>query len=262
MKTFSAVPTARLRQLRSLDPKGKSRVREYLVQNLRRRLRPWPVGMPTSACPHVVILGVSPGNSPGPDHKGVNTSGESNYEKPTFGTPPDFGSGNDTRHYWEKVSDLCTFLVRRDDPKLSEHQALSLTGHLNLGTGRYGTAGPEAVKRDLVKWVSSLIGSKFRAKVLVCFGLTGILDKPRIKGFWNCDGGLKLNWSNPDVKESFSRSAYHFRFWNAQRADGTPMAVLMWPNHPSRHPFSGGPENPNWLKAKKQADRLLRKHGF
>jgi hypothetical protein len=83
---------------------------------------------------------------------------------------------------------------------------------------------------------------------------------PRNLDLWENSGGLVIDWDNPDAEDPFGK--YRFRLWKARRADGQPMAVLMWPNHPTRHPFAGGPEGEHWQAAKRQADKFLKKHRF
>jgi hypothetical protein len=222
--------------------------------------------MPASAAPHVVILGLSPGAARPSDKAAGTLTYRQGWEPPSIGEPSSGFYDKDPKQYWPKAKDLCIYLVKRDAPKLAPTDALSLASHLNLGTGQFGKGGPEAVEEDIVKWVSSSLYSIFRAKILVCFGLNGIFANERFCKLWNCKGGLPVKWNNPDDDCCFASTAfkksYHFRLWKTQRADGKPMAVLMWPNHPSQHPFAGGPEESNWREARRQADRFLKKHSF
>lgn len=149
---------------------------------------------------------------------------------------------------------MCAFLVRRDAPKLSDDEALALSAHLNLGTGQFGTAGLGAIEEDVAKWVSRLLFSVLSPKLVVCFGLRGIALKTSFNALWN-SGGLVIDWRNPDEVVQFDR--YAFRLWYAKRQDGTRLPVLMWPNHPNRHPFSGPAESVNWRKAKRVLNRFL-----
>lgn len=256
MKKFSSSPRTRLRQLRSLTPTERKAVLRHVTAGVP--IRPWPCGMPSSPVPHVVVLGVSPGNSPSADDRDVDT-----YRKGENGlsfTEASRFDYKDGRHYWNKVGDLCTFLINRDSPGIQKVDAAdlsSLSSHLNLGTRRLGVAGLDAVEDDIIQWVSTLLYSKFQAKILVGFGLTRIL--PLKNEIWN-KGGLQLDWSSPDDTEPFE--GYKFRFWRATRKDGRHMAVLLWPNHPSRHPFSGDASSPHWHAAKKCADNLLKRNKF
>ena len=224
-------------------------------------IQPWPFGMPSSASPYVVLLGVSPGNRPKAEDREFKTDGQACGELPTFGSPHSGFYYDDPGRYWQKARDLAQFLVRRDEPRLSEKDAVALSSHLNLGTGQYGQAGAHAIEDDILVWVSHLLHSRFDAKLLVCFGLRGIFAMNRYSTLWNSGDGLPVDWTRPLAVRRFD-GRYAFRLWTTQRADEKRMAVLMWPNHPSRHPFSGGPESKNWQSAKHEADRLLQEHGF
>jgi hypothetical protein len=256
MITFKASASARLKQLRSLSLTERKSVLKHLKTGVP--IPAWPIAMPCSACPYVVVLGVSPGNSPKPQDRGFNTFGQC-CEDPTFGKAHPGFDYLDGRHYWQKVSNLCEFLVKRDAPGLSKRDALALAGHLNLGTGQFGSASEAAIQSKVVEWVSSLLYSKFNPKILVCFGLNGILSKRKWNRVWN-KGGLQINWSSPDVSQSFDR--YFFRLWFPKRHDGGKLAVVMWPNHPSRPPFSGGPKTSAWQRAERSIDKLLKQNGF
>lgn len=217
--------------------------------------------MPSSASPYVVLLGVSPGNSPRSEDRESLRRCPTTSEPPTFGCPAGGFSYRDPRHYWEKASTLCQFLVRRDDPRLSETDALAVSGHLNLGIGLEGKAGEGAIEDGIVRWVSRLLNSVFEARVLVGFGLNGLLAKPRVNELWNCAGGLPVDWRACPIIRKFDGN-YSFRLWTPQRANGERMAVLLWPNHPSRPPFAGRPDNASWQQAKQAADEMLREHDF
>jgi hypothetical protein len=151
-------------------------------------------------------------------------------------------------------------MVQRDAPKMAPRDALALSAHLNLGTGQNGTAGDAAIEKRILRWVSLLLYSKFQAKLLICFGLWGLIRKEEHSELWASSGGLAVAWNKPDAESAFGK--HQFRLWKARRADGQPMAVLMWPNHPSRPPFAGGPDGVAWKAAKRQADRFLKKQGF
>ena len=257
MFRFSSDPVKRLQQLRTIarHPADARRLRRWVTAGVP--IHPWPFGMPCSAAPHVVILGVSPGSSPRPEYKDFCTEGQSSTP-PTIGAP--HGGFFYPVPYWDKARDLCVSLVRRDAPGLNEHEAVALSAHLNLGTGQYGVASERAIDDQIIQWVPQLLGARFPAKLLVCFGLNGLLGNAKYNDLWKRAGGLRLDWQRPDDTESFER--YTFRLWHAKRQDGSTMAVLMWPNHPSRHPFGGGPDSGMWQKAKRRAGALLKRHGY
>ena len=250
-------PTERLQDLRSKSREEQKTILRTLADGCP--IQPWPIGMPSSASPHIVLLGVSPGHRPKAEDSGLKTDGRAG-EVPTFGSPPGGFSYPDPGKYWQKANDLCEFLVRRDEPGLSNGDAVALSSHLNLGTGQHGKAGRDAIEDNIFVWVSRLLYAKFVANLLVCFGLRGILTMTPYSTLWNCIGGLPVDWSHPLAFRDFGQ--YKFRLWTTQRADGKRMAVLMWPNHPSKPPFTGGPESKNWQSAKTEADTLLKEHGF
>ena len=222
-----------------------SELLQKMVAGLSPAYRPWPFGMPTSVAPRVVVVGASPGNSPDP----------STPRRPTDGPTTD-GSAHpgfyyrDTKHYWTKIRALCTAVVRCDSPEASEEEALARCGHFNLGTGMAGTATLGVVEPDIVTWLSGLMGSVLPVEVIVGVGLNGILKEPAINALWNqAPGALRVDWSSPQASTAFQ--GYRFRTWRARRADGGSVLVCLWPNHPSRNPFTG-PVNVYWNEAVQQ----------
>lgn len=255
---MSKKPIQRLQMLRKRTLEEQQAILVNLSEGCP--IKPWPFGMPSSASPHVVLLGVSPGSRPRPEDRHFKTDRQVANQTPTFGIPNVGFSYEDPGKYWKKASDLCRFMVRRDEPSLSDDDALALGSHLNLGTGQHGRAGRQAIEEDILNWVSSLLNSKFQARLLVCFGLNTILKNRHYCELWNREGGLPVDWRSPSAVQKFGR--YWFRFWKTRRADGESMGVLMWPNHPSRHPFSGGAESDQWVAAKFEADKFLSENGF
>lgn len=49
-------------------------------------------------------------------------------------------------------------------------------------------------------------------------------------------------------QHSYPFQGYRFRTWEARRTDGESVLVCLWPNHPSRNPFTG-PIGANWQEA-------------
>ena len=98
----------------------------------------------------------------------------------------------------------------------------------------------EQFNPKMPEWVSHLIYSKF-GRNLCSFVLvfTAFLPRRLTIPFWNGSGGLPVDWATPMKACKFGR--YQFRLWTPCRADGERIARLMWPNHPSRHPFTGSP---------------------
>jgi hypothetical protein len=189
--------------------------------------------MPTSVNPLLVVVGVSPGNSPAaggdaflPDYV------------PTFATPASGFSYPDSSHYWEKIRLLSYEIVRLWDSSLSETECLALTGHLNLGVGMFGKASNEAVELPVVRWVSSMLFERLRPRLVIGLGLTGLVLGPgggAIREAWNA-GGLAVGWNRPEL---INAGGFQYRSWIAHRSDAVPVRLVFWPNHPSRAPFGG-----------------------
>ena len=76
-----------------------------------------------------------------------------------------------------------------------------------------------------------------RPRWLVCLGLKGLLDqnRPVREAF---ESILKLDLDKPHEKYRLLESKYHFREWRV-RTGSAPLTVVFWPNHSSRHPFTG-----------------------
>lgn len=255
MVQFSDNLRKRLSQLRKMSTGER---RSYLHKlNVFSPIKPWPCVMPCSAAPEVVVIGISPGNSPRKEDRNfrtLNTAGE----PPTFGEPHGGFSYRDPKHYWAKVWSLCCHFVRRSDKKMSEDNCIALSSHLNLGTGQAGQATVGDTDPAIIRWVAILLNSFFQPKLVVLFGLNRILQT-RFDD-WNNREGLQIDWNKPDFIHPFDR--YHFRLWNAVSARGKHIGILMWPNHPSRHPFAGDEKGSEWKRALNEAGLFLTAHGF
>ncbi|MBP7653911.1 hypothetical protein KA977_10850 [Candidatus Dependentiae bacterium] len=258
---FSDDPNVRLKELNKLTEKEKQEILKFISKGVP--IEPWPFGMPCSAMPYVIALGVSPGAKPRPEDINIKTH-RARGCLPTINKPADFYY-KDPKHYWPKVKKICSFLVNRKLKTQSEENALKLSAHLNLGTGQSGKAGKKAIESDILKWVSKLIYSKFKAKIVVGFGLTGLMKNPEINELWQNSEGIQIDWKKPDYSRiiKLNNKNYYFRLWLTEREDKEKIAILLWPNHPSRIPFSGNADNnKNLDRALKEADLFLTEHGF
>lgn len=250
MFRFSDNLQERLHELRRMTTAEKQAHLASL--SISSPVKPWPFGMPCSAAPEVVVVGVSPGNSPKQEDRSFVTKDQYG-EPPTYGKPHAGFSYEDPAHYWAKVRSLCSHFVSRLAPGMEEDDCIALSGHLNLGTGQAGRASAADTDRQITSWVSALLNRFFQPRLIVCFGLNRII-KARSED-WNHPEGLRINWQRPDFERSFNR--YRFRLWLATSALGKRVGVLMWPNHPSRHPFAGDEHRAEWKDALHQADSLL-----
>ncbi len=200
--------------------------------------------MPASADPSIVCIGVSPGNSPATEHKGLTIEEMSN-ESPSFGIPHKGLFYEDRKGYWKKVRDLSSQILQKIAPELTENERLSLVAHLNLSTGLSGKGTADLIEKDITEWVSWLLNTRWQPDIILLFGLSGIFgiskrtknaDINKIRDYWNHPEGLTIDWSKPDCEEKFDN--YSYRKWNVKNKKGKRIQVISWPNHPSRHPFS------------------------
>jgi hypothetical protein len=122
-----------------------------------------------------------------------------------------------------------------------------------------GQATIGVVEPTLVAWLSGLLGTVLPVRAVIGVGLNAILSDERVNRLWNgADGGLRVNWAQPQWTEPFQ--GYRFRLWRAERADGERVLVCLWPNHPSRVPFTG-PVGENWRAAVEQFCEIVRQRG-
>lgn len=229
-----------LRHFESMSGEEQDERRNELIQTTPEKC--WPEGMPASIDPKLVLIGVSYGNSP-------SIEAEDSYKKDGsyfFSEPCVVKPDNshfyypDTRRYWLKLRYLSHSYFKMHDSNITENEAISLTSHFNLGTGSAGMATVKDVEEPYVKWVSNLLDKIHSPDIVILFGLNGILGVDEIFGWWN-QTGLSVNWKKPDnsfLLSSYSKKNYMFREWSAINSNGHTMRLVMWPNHPSRHPFS------------------------
>jgi len=247
---FSDKPRNRIAAAGALDESARRAVLDRLAFDAP--YKPWPRGMPGSVNPLLVVVGVSPGDSPAADQAAFL----SDYT-PTFGEPAAGFKYPDTSHYWQKVRLLSRELLRIWDSTLTEDECLALTSHLNLGTGMFGSASMAAIELEVVRWVSATI-LRFHARVVIGLGLIEFLTSPRrndLRTAWN-EGGLMVAWTVPNV---LTRGAFRFRSFVARGIDERTIQVLLWPNHPSRVPFAGrGEIGGAWHRSVLAAAEFLR----
>lgn len=227
---FSDAPRERIQAAASRSDAERRAILDALAAD--SPYKPWPRGMPAGANPLLVVIGVSPGNSP-------PTAGAAFLDDytPTFGVAADGFKILDTSHYLEKIRLLSSCLVRVWDETLSEDDCLAVTAHLNLGTGMFGVASEAAVEPNVVRWVASVV-QRFRPRLVVGLGLVSLLTSPGrsdVRRAWG-EHGLGVDWINAEI---VVQDAFKFRRYVSQSDDGRKAEVLLWPNHPSRPPFGG-----------------------
>ena len=125
--------------------------------------------------------------------------------------------------------------------ELEEKDALLLTSHFNLGIGSAGRASLDNVEQQYVSWIAKLLGSILKPDLVVMLGYVGFSRNPQFSEMWRKAGGMDIEWTRPDAKFPFSvpskKRVHFFREWHIQRGDRDTRLVI-WPNHPSRSPFS------------------------
>jgi len=205
----------------------------------------WPYGMPASIDPKVVFIGVSKGASPSPKDNGTKLNGddclfskvaEAKREGKHFYYP-------DGRRYWEKLRLLSYNYFKVSCTDITEEDAISMSSHFNLGLGSAGRAEKSDVDPQYINWASTLLNQKLKPDLVVLFGLKNILKDKSVRDSWNAGSGLRIdNWSKPnntiDFSDKEAKSKYSFYEWTVTNALGHPIKIVLWPNHPSRPPFS------------------------
>jgi hypothetical protein len=155
-----------------------------------------------------------------------------------------------------KMRLLLAELVRVIDPAATDADALAVSGHLNLGTGMFGRATLAATQADITQWAAGLIVGPLSPRILVTVGLDTLLKASGLSAKL-VSGGLDVAWQRPEFTEQLEGQRYRFKLWHARRADGEPLTVVGWPNHPSRHPLGDDEPFPTWRRSIAQAARLL-----
>jgi len=232
-----------LSYLESLSFEEKETLKNILMATVPEPEWGWPDGMPASLAPKLVLVGVSYGNSPNiaaeESHK---NGGDYFYSVPCAVKPENshFYYPDRTR-YWDKLRYLSHSFFKLHCPAITENQAISLTTHVNLGTGSAGSATKKDVDEIYVNWVSKLLNNTHSPDLVVLFGLNNILKDDEISRWWNIESGLPVNWMKPDDIHDFSsyrKRNYKFREWLARNSKNHSIRLVTWPNHPSKPPFS------------------------
>jgi hypothetical protein len=230
-----------LRFLESLTPEENEKIISRLVNTAPDSQ--WPDGMPASIDPKLVLIGVSYGNAPNREVEELRKEGSDYFHSAPCTVKPENSHFYypDTRSYWNKLRYLSHSFFKRNCPNITENQAISLTTHVNLGTDSAGLATKRDVQEQYVKWVSTLLNQTHSPDLVVLFGLNNILKDDEVSSWWNNETGLSINWKKPDNTPNFSSYAVKkltFREWSVRNSMNHRIRLVIWPNHPSRAPFS------------------------
>ncbi len=185
----------------------------------------WPFGMPTSINPWVLVMGISPGK--GKHDSDINSPPSVGAVHNGFGGKLSNWDAKERNRFWRRIRKLCCGFVERTD----------------------------ATDLKVIKWVPDAV-EMLRPKIVVLLGWGSLLSYLRI--CWpnkplvgqvvhteaNCSHRLRLK----------TERHYKFSVWRIPASWGN-VTVILWPNHPSQHPFG---DEKNWEKAIDQALSLLK----
>ena len=200
-------------------------------------IAPWPYGNATSINPLLVMLGASPGDSPSAGDTGFLQPGS--HPLPTAGYPHPGTAYQDTKGYWDKLRGLAREFLTPTGGSLDD--ALALFGNVNLDTSRNGEAQQVVVDLAFAKWVLKTISNGLRPRFLVLLGLSGYLkSNPEVnKLFEQTFRGFDSRRPHREIRfAGYLQKNFMFREWDVSNGAGEQMMIVMWPQHPSRAPFS------------------------
>lgn len=231
--------THHLQHLKNLRQEEVKKQRDLLISTTPNK--EWPYGFPASLDPKLIIIGVSPGNSP-------YQPTEENKEPTEFQSEPGIiDSKNshyyypDKKSYWKKIRFLSHAYFSSSTENISEFDSLSLTTHINLGEESAGKATANDAQEEFVKWASTLTNTIHNPDTVILLGLKTIIRNDRISKWWNHANGLIIDWKKPTSTTPFPSKSRTYRFeeWQVTNSHHTKIRVILWPNHPSRAPFGG-----------------------
>jgi hypothetical protein len=140
----------------------------------------------------------------------------------------------DSKGFFEKIQSMFSILINRIYG-LDRKDALSLSGLLNLDDGRYGDSSQIKFDTNFASWVIQTAIEKLQPDFLICLGLKGRISEilPLI--------GTNIDYRRPDrtsLFQAYQPKAMKFEEWRLPRPDGSHTRLVLWPQHPSRAPFS------------------------
>jgi len=257
---WSSNAAKRVAALKMLEERERGHHLDELLSKSHHRGK-WPFGMPTSISPWLVLIGVSPG-------KGEDDGKADRYgERPSF-WKPNYSFGGPYSNpanppwdglYWKKVRALCFGLIGSLHPGLTEADCLSVSGHLNLGIRNQGRGTEDAIDPRIAEWVPKIITTMLRPRVVIGFGLKGLLNGNKLRTAWGSSNEFSVVVSKRprDVIPFEGNTSYKFRIWDLPSGEGSKCTFVLWPNHPSRVPFSGSEESIAWQASIKQCLGIL-----
>lgn len=227
-----------LEKLKTLPQTEKDRLISEFIADSPFDKEDWPITMPASVAPKLVIIGVSPGGSPNPDVNQADYTHPPSIQKPrkTHFFYPD-GSG-----YWDNIRDLSYSYFNEFD-NLDLMEALSLTSHFNLSLERAGNSEEIELDKDIVQWVYRLLNENYKPDLVVLLGLKKKIREIKNYQYWNHKKGLRVNWENSPNTISFNgkNKGLTFEEWNVFNNKNHAVKIVLWPNHPTQIPFRNSP---------------------
>ncbi len=200
-------------------------------------VEPWPFGNATVVNPIIVTLGVSQGNSPAIGDKGSYDA--DGHVFPTSGTPHPGIRYRDTAGYWDKLRKLAKTTVL--SPDSCENDYLSLFGNLNLDTGLSGEAMNVEVRSEFAAWILGTIRHKLRPRFVLLLGLSTYLRSNNhvAEVFQQTFTGFDIKRPLREIPfQAYESKKLVFREWDISIENNRLLTIVMWPQHPSRAPFS------------------------
>lgn len=192
----------------------------------------WPYGNATSINPLLVTLGPSPGGSP---NRAVTDPAGKPLDLPTAGVRHPHTTYEDTKGFWCDIRELASTVIRSGTT--SSEDAYALFGNLNLDPNRSGKARDVEIDPVFGEWVLRTIRDKLRPRFVVCLGLKG---KPAaIKLLSSVFDGFDA--AKPHVEhplKCYQEKRFVFREWDCSGPRGNQIKLVLWPQHPSRSPFT------------------------
>lgn len=228
-----------LQHLKNLHQEEIEQQRKILISTTPNK--EWPYGFPASLDPKLIIIGVSPGNSPYHPTEENKESTEFQSEPGIIDSKKSHYYYPDTRNYWKKIRFLSHIYFNSRTESISEFDSLSLTTHINLGEDSSGEATADDAQEGFVRWASALTNTINSPDTVILLGLKTIIRQDHISKWWNHANGLIIDWTNPTSTTPFpcKSKTYSFEEWQVTNSRNKKIRVILWPNHPSRYPFGG-----------------------
>ncbi len=223
--------SGRLDGARSLSGSALATVHEDLCEGCPVAV--WPYGNATSINPLMVTLGPSPGGSPDP---GVADPAGEPLELPTAGVRHPHTTYQDSRGFWRDIRLLARTVVQSG--ATGSEDSYALFGNMNLDTNRSGRASGVRIDPAFGEWVLRTIRDKLRLRFVICLGLK---SKPQAlkllsRAFDEFDPARPPHAEHE--LECYRRRRHVFQEWDCEGPHGNRIKLVLWPQHPSRSPFT------------------------